>query len=52
MLLTARTLLDEHPDPTEETVREWMHGNLCRCTGYDQIVDSVLLAARRRAECR
>lgn len=50
MLLTARALLDRHPDPDEATIRDWMHGNLCRCTGYDQIVDSVLLAARRLRE--
>jgi carbon-monoxide dehydrogenase small subunit len=50
MLLTARALLDHDPDPDEETVRDWMHGNLCRCTGYDQIVDAVLLAARRMRE--
>ncbi|WP_340539139.1 (2Fe-2S)-binding protein [Nocardioides sp. GXZ039] len=51
MLLTAQALLDEDPDPAPDRVRDWMHGNLCRCTGYDQIVEAVLLAARRVREC-
>lgn len=52
MLVTAQALLEEELDPDEETIRDWMHGNLCRCTGYDQIVDSVrTAAARRRAGC-
>lgn len=45
MLLTAQSLLDHDPDPSPKTIRDWMHGNLCRCTGYDQIVESVQLAA-------
>lgn len=47
MLLTATALLAEHPEPDEETVRDYLHGNLCRCTGYQQIVESVLEAAKR-----
>ncbi|MEO6505553.1 MAG: (2Fe-2S)-binding protein [Terrimesophilobacter sp.] len=50
MLLTARALLEEHPDPDEEMIRDWMHGNLCRCTGYQQIVEAVQLAARQHAD--
>ena len=48
MLLTADELLREIPDPTDEQIRERMSGNLCRCTGYQFIVDSVRDAARRR----
>ena len=44
-LLSARALLDANPDPTEEEVRFWLAGNLCRCTGYDKIVRAVLDAA-------
>jgi carbon-monoxide dehydrogenase small subunit len=44
-ILAARALLDQTPDPSEEQVRTWMTGNLCRCTGYYKIVESVLAAA-------
>jgi aerobic carbon-monoxide dehydrogenase small subunit len=44
-LIAATALLAEQPRPTEAEVREWMMGNLCRCTGYYQIVDSILAAA-------
>ena len=44
MILTAKTLLDENPDPTEEEVKEYLSGNLCRCTGYVKIVKAVLAA--------
>ena len=47
-LIAATALLDENPRPTEAQVRAWMMGNLCRCTGYYQIVDSVLAAAAAR----
>lgn len=47
MLLAAKALLAEHPDPDEATIRDHLHGNLCRCTGYQQIVEAVQLAARR-----
>ena len=46
-LMAARELLDENPSPTESEVRTWLSGNLCRCTGYQNIVDAVLLAAER-----
>src|ERR1700682_2814700 len=44
-LIAATALLEEHPRPTEAQVRAWMMGNLCRCTGYYQIVESILAAA-------
>ena len=45
ILVAAKALLDENPDPTETEVRYWLAGNLCRCTGYDKIVRAVLDAA-------
>ena len=47
MMLTAKALLDENPDPTEDEVRWALSGNLCRCTGYQNIVKSVLWAAKK-----
>ena len=47
MVFAAQALLDRVPDPTEAQVRDALHGNLCRCTGYQNIVDAVLLTARR-----
>ncbi len=44
-LMAARALLDRNQDPTEEEVRFWLAGNLCRCTGYDKIVRAVLETA-------
>jgi aerobic-type carbon monoxide dehydrogenase small subunit (CoxS/CutS family) len=44
-IMAARALLDQTPHPTEEQVKEWMTGNLCRCTGYYKIVESILAAA-------
>jgi carbon-monoxide dehydrogenase small subunit len=41
-IVSAKALLDKHPDPTEHEVRLWLAGNLCRCTGYDKIVRAVL----------
>ena len=45
MVLAAVSLLDENPTPTEQQVREGLEGNLCRCTGYHNIVKAVLAAA-------
>jgi carbon-monoxide dehydrogenase small subunit len=45
MVMAAVSLLEEHPNPTEEEVREGLEGNLCRCTGYHNIVKAVLAAA-------
>ena len=46
ILIAARALLERNPDPTETEVRFWLAGNLCRCTGYDKIIRSVLAAAQ------
>jgi carbon-monoxide dehydrogenase small subunit len=46
MLIAARALLEKNPNPTEEQTRFWLAGNLCRCTGYNQIIDAVLDAAK------
>ena len=47
MMMAAKALLDANPDPTEEEVRWALSGNLCRCTGYQNIVKSVLWAAEK-----
>jgi len=47
MIMSAKVLLDEDPDPTRERVKEHMAGNLCRCTGYVKIVDAVMAAAEK-----
>ena len=44
-LMSAKALLDKTPNPDEHQVRHWLAGNLCRCTGYDKLVRSVLKAA-------
>lgn len=49
MIMATKALLDENPNPSEEEIRESLSGNICRCTGYVQIVDSVKLAARMNA---
>ena len=46
LLIAAKHLLEENPDPTEEEVRYGLAGNLCRCTGYHKIVEAVLDAAQ------
>jgi aerobic-type carbon monoxide dehydrogenase small subunit (CoxS/CutS family) len=51
-VMAARALLDTCPNPTVEQVKEWMTGNLCRCTGYYKIVESVLAAAAAEAAHR
>lgn len=50
MLIAARCLLDANPAPSEAQIRDAIGGNLCRCTGYQQIVDAVQLAASRSSE--
>jgi carbon-monoxide dehydrogenase small subunit len=45
-IVSASALLDRHPDPTEEQIRRWLAGNLCRCTGYVNIVRAVQDAAK------
>jgi carbon-monoxide dehydrogenase small subunit len=49
MVMAAVSLLEEHPNPTEAEVREGLEGNLCRCTGYHNIVQAVLAAAKAPA---
>ena len=46
-IIAAKALLDVNPDPTEDEVKEWMMGNLCRCTGYYKILESVMEAVKR-----
>lgn len=45
LIMAAYALLQENPEPTAEEIREYLGGNLCRCTGYAQVVEAVLLAA-------
>jgi carbon-monoxide dehydrogenase small subunit len=45
ILVAAKALLEQNPDPTETEVRYWLAGNLCRCTGYDKIIRAVMDAA-------
>ena len=45
VLVAAKALLEQNPDPSETEVRFWLAGNLCRCTGYDKIVRAVLATA-------
>ncbi len=45
-IVAAKSLLDGNPSPTEDEVKEWMIGNLCRCTGYYQIMESILKAVK------
>jgi carbon-monoxide dehydrogenase small subunit len=49
MLMTARALLDENPDPTDHEIRVAISGNICRCTGYKNIVSAVRWAAEHEA---
>ncbi len=45
ILVAAKNLLERNPDPSEEEVRYWLAGNLCRCTGYDKIIRAVMETA-------
>ena len=47
MILKAKALLDENPDPTEDEIREGLSGNLCRCTGYVKIVEAIMVAKEK-----
>ena len=47
MILAAKALLDENPSPTEDELKHYMHGNICRCTGYKKIIESILVAAKK-----
>ena len=46
MVMSALDLVARHPDPSEETVRQWLEGNICRCTGYINIIKSVMAGAK------
>ena len=47
MILTTKALLDEIPDPSEEDIKHYLEGNLCRCTGYTKIIDAVNIAIKQ-----
>src|SRR5579863_2796007 len=47
IIMTVHAMLHEHPDPTEDEIRHELSGNICRCTGYQNIVEAVKLAAER-----
>ena len=49
-VLMTKQLLDEHPDPSDEQIRHYLSGNLCRCGTYPEIIAAVKLAARKRKE--
>ncbi len=50
ILVATKALLAENPDPSEEQVRYWLAGNLCRCTGYDKIIRAVMETAAEMRE--
>ncbi|HBS50188.1 MAG TPA: ferredoxin [Rhodobacteraceae bacterium] len=50
ILVAAKSLLERNPDPSEEEVRYWLAGNLCRCTGYDKIIRAVMDTAAEMRE--
>ncbi|HWP57385.1 MAG TPA: (2Fe-2S)-binding protein [Candidatus Acidoferrales bacterium] len=47
-IIAAKALLDENPSPTEDEIKEWMSGNLCRCTGYYKILESILAVVNNK----
>ena len=47
LLMASKALLEKEPDPSEERIRLWLAGNLCRCTGYDKVVRAVMDAAKK-----
>ena len=47
-IMMVTKLLDEHPDPDDETIKHYLSGNLCRCATYPEVLDAVKLAARKR----
>ncbi len=48
MVMSAADLLQKHPSPTEHQIREWLEGNICRCTGYHNIVKAIQAAAAQQ----
>jgi carbon-monoxide dehydrogenase small subunit len=51
-IIAAKALLDENPRPTEEEIKEWMSGNLCRCTGYYKILESIQAVAQGKVQVK
>ncbi len=49
MVVKSVGLLEQNPDPSEEEIRHWLEGNICRCTGYEKIVDAVKSASKKMA---
>ena len=49
-IVASKALLDSEPNPSEERIRQWLAGNLCRCTGYDKIIRAVLSASQKLKE--
>ncbi len=52
MILTAVALLKENPHPTDEQIKKWMNGNICRCNGYTKIINAIRRAATQIAEVK
>lgn len=50
MIMSAQALLTENPDPTVDEIKDWMMGNLCRCTGYYKIIESIQAAAQMQGK--
>ncbi|MEE8349124.1 MAG: (2Fe-2S)-binding protein [Acidobacteriota bacterium] len=50
MVVTAKALLEQNPNPSPDEIKEWMMGNLCRCTGYYQIIESIQRAAAETSD--
>ena len=47
MLMSSKALLDKYPNPTPAQIRKEMEGNICRCTGYERIVEAIMLASEK-----
>jgi carbon-monoxide dehydrogenase small subunit len=47
MVMSAKALLSKNPNPSEEEIKQGIQGNLCRCTGYQQIIESILAAGKK-----
>lgn len=50
MILAAKAMLDENPNPTREQIKKALDGNLCRCTGYNKIIDAIAYVAHKKKE--
>ena len=50
MVLAAKSLLDSNPDPSEDEIKDYMRGNICRCTGYKKIVEAIREAADKAVQ--